>query len=539
MMKRYLYLMLLLIFFTPIVFAIDDSNNGYHLPQFSQKIVPEFIERPIEYNQVLPKASNLIDLTDDKKRFFVKKIRIKNNTVLTRVTLLPIIETYVGKKVSMAQLYQLRFEINQLYIKEGFISSGVYLPDQKITDGTVIFNAIEGKLGDLEIAGNKNLSRQYFVTKFKRFFTSALNVNSLREKIEELKMHPSINHIHSVLEPGERTGLSTLKIRISEVTPFQLSLGVDNYRSPVIGSERLYIVGIHKNVTGYSDSLSAQVGITKGLKDYSVQYKIPFEKLNSAVALYFIQSDAQILESNQVDLDLESHSRLLGLKWSWKGASGLGYSGGYENSRSKIDGLPSICDSDGTGSDKTCALHIVVLDTFWNSSADYQKQNISFTVRKGLAAGYQEFTTINTLYDYSRSIKSINAMLRLDSKFQYAIDDIPDSEKMSLGGVSTVRGYRENTLVRDIGLRVSGEWIQALGYWNTYITTFIDYGLAWNKVSASNKEHLISVGGGLSWRGIKALNTEIFLGVPLLKRPVEYDNLQDYGLHLSLQYQVF
>lgn len=521
-------------------------DAGYQLPQFSHKIVPEFLNNKIGIKQVLPKFSHSLNKNQLDQRVLVKKVRIQGNTVLTRSVLMPLIKNYVGNSITGSQLNQLAFEITQLYIEQGYINSGVVLPDQKIENGTVIFLALEGKLGKVRVSGNHSLKLSYFSNQVKDNDTP-LNINMLQEQINEIKNNPIIETLHAEILPGKKPGLAELRIDVVEKKIYQLTTGIDNYRSPGIGAERVFISARHRNITGNSDSLSGQVGITKGLKDYSLKYMFPINLINSKLAAYYVNSDAQIIEDDP-SVKIESESSLIGFNWlfdqRWSGTTTSSYIAGYEQftNKTRIAGSASGCGTSGE-----CESNILILSANWDKKSNKRQQHTNFTLRKGLSsndakrltsAGNPNTTAFYTHWQITQALSRSLGMFRLNSKLQYAMDTLVGSEKFSLGGVSTVRGYRENTVVRDNGFLFSSEWIQKTQFIGTFITAFVDYGVGWNNEISTNKDHLLSMGGGIAWQKMKSINTELFVGVPLLQRPDELKNLQDFGVHFSFRYHI-
>jgi len=549
-LNRYFYV--LSVFFVSIsnglAVTLDAGDAGYQLPQFSHKIVPEFLNNEVSVKQVLPKISDSLKNNQRNQRVLVKKVRIQGNTVLTRSALLPIIKDYVGSTITNSQLHQMAFEITQLYIENGYINSGVILPDQEIENGTVIFLAIEGKLGNVYVTGNKSLGESYFVNQFKEK-NSPLNLNDLKSRLNEIKNNPLVESVNAEVLPSDNQALAELKINVVEKKAYQLTTGVDNYRSPGIGAERVFLSARHGNITGHSDLLTGQIGITRGLKDYSLKYILPINLISSKLSAYYVNSDAQIVE-NDPELKIESESSLIGFNWlldqRWSGKTTSSYVAGYEQLTSKtlIDGDSSVI---GCGESGECESNIIIISANWDKKTNRLQQHTNFTLRKGLnsqeskrltSVGNPNTAAFYTHWKITQSLSRGLGMFRLNSKLQYAMDSLVGSEKFSLGGVATVRGYRENSVVRDNGFLFSSEWIQKTSFKGTFITAFVDYGVGWNKEINTDKDHLLSMGGGVAWQKMKSINTELFVGVPLLQRPDEFKNLQDFGIHFSLLYHI-
>jgi hemolysin activation/secretion protein len=59
-------------------------------------------------------------------------------------------------------LEALRLDLTRLYIDHGYIISGAIIPDQTVTDGVITLHRIEGRLHDIEVAGQRWFRSGYF-----------------------------------------------------------------------------------------------------------------------------------------------------------------------------------------------------------------------------------------------------------------------------------------------------------------------------------------------------------------------------------------
>ncbi|QUY45966.1 ShlB/FhaC/HecB family hemolysin secretion/activation protein [Acaryochloris marina] len=126
---------------------------------------------------------------------------------------------------------------------------------------------------------------------------------------------------------------------------------------------------------------------------------------------------------------------------------------------------------------------------------------------------------------------------------QFADGPLIPSEQFSLGGVSTIRGFRQDGVTRDSGLFVSSELRVPLisGDSGTLqIVPFIDIGHAFNqgdRFLPDQSQTLASVGLGLRYDLGDSLSARIDYGIPLLNRSERRPTLQEEGLHLSVSWR--
>jgi hemolysin activation/secretion protein len=145
--------------------------------------------------------------------------------------------------------------------------------------------------------------------------------------------------------------------------------------------------------------------------------------------------------------------------------------------------------------------------------------------------------------------RSIQTLFRMD--LQLTSDPLLPLEQIAVGGRFSVRGYRENRLVRDNGFIASMEAGIPLSnnqWWGDMVqlVPFVDFGTAWNTtIPTPSPRTLASVGMGLRWsltipRPILwTPQFEIYWGLPLRHATTSGGDLQDMGIHLQFAVVAF
>jgi hemolysin activation/secretion protein len=113
-----------------------------------------------------------------------------------------------------------------------------------------------------------------------------------------------------------------------------------------------------------------------------------------------------------------------------------------------------------------------------------------------------------------------------------------------VGGVNTVRGYRENQLVRDRAVVASLElrfpvWFNKAGASLLELAPFVDIGGAWNVHETRTPETLASTGLGLVLTPNKHFDAQLFWGYRLREIDLPDNNPQDLGLHFRIRIAAF
>ena len=152
---------------------------------------------------------------------------------------------------------------------------------------------------------------------------------------------------------------------------------------------------------------------------------------------------------------------------------------------------------------------------------------------------------------YVRRLDPSDTRVVLRGAAQWTDDRLLSLEKFAVGGVGSVRGYREDLQTGDRGWNTSLEFhIPVLdlppiipdsdvgGGQLTFIP-FIDAGRAWN-IDGVKSGTLVSVGAGLAWDITPNVQATLFFGRGLMNRPDPADdNIQDIGIHFSLSANLY
>lgn len=125
---------------------------------------------------------------------------------------------------------------------------------------------------------------------------------------------------------------------------------------------------------------------------------------------------------------------------------------------------------------------------------------------------------------------------------QLTPDSLLPLEQFSVGGIDTVRGYRQNQLVTDNGVLGSLEVRLPIASDPGVLQhrPFFDIGTAWNKGETDPSPSAIaSLDLGLTWAINPNLDVRLNYGIPLMSIDNQGSSLQDSGFNFSVGYQIF
>jgi len=122
---------------------------------------------------------------------------------------------------------------------------------------------------------------------------------------------------------------------------------------------------------------------------------------------------------------------------------------------------------------------------------------------------------------------------------QYSPTTLLSVEKFALGGLDSVRGYRQNQVVRDNAVlgTIEGRY-QLESVAGLELVVFTDYGAGENANDAlsQGRDSLSSIGTGISYQSLSGLSAELFFAHGFQDVEVSHYDLQDEGIHFRLSY---
>ncbi len=482
---------------------------------------------------------------------YIQAVELMDSTVLSESEVQDIAAPYLGRRLNFVDLDRLRQALSRAYQEKGFISSGVIVPDQRLENATIRFKAVEGELQAVHLSGNHTLNSRYIESRILKGIDRPLDIDQLHDNLQQLRADPLINSVQTRLVPGQELGDSELLVEVDENDRHHFTLGANNYRSPSVGAEQAYFSYQNSNLTGWGDHLSVDLGLTEGVDEIGFNYFIPFNKDGSIFYFNYQEFDAAVVEEPFDEIDLESDLKRyrFGLEHVLHRTttSTLAANLSLERKRSSTEvlGQPfSFAEGIENG---VARLSVAELGLAWTWRRMDRVLVLSSSYRKGLdiwnatrvngaADGRFDSWTNQLVYAQDIAWRDSRSIVRINS--QLTNDPLLAIEKLAVGGVDTVRGYRENQLLGDNGVILSMELRIPLAsdYTALHLIPFVDMGRSWNK-RQSGKRNLHSVGLGLHWRPNPQLSVEFFWGWALDDVDNPNDDLQDEGIHFDIRYQ--
>jgi hemolysin activation/secretion protein len=414
----------------------------------------------------------------------------------------------------------------------------------------------------VSIEGNNWFEKGFLSDRIKLSAAPPLNLVPLQERLQLMQQDPRIQSLHAELRPGSRPGESELKVKVEEKPPISVWLAFNNYQSPSVGAERGMVTLAHQNISGHGDPFSVTYAYSDGLNPMlDVWYAVPLNVYDTTLMLRYRRNDTKVVDDIFGPLNIVSKTE--GVEISLRqplyrtlnNEVAMTLAGEYEYNRTWLDGEP-FSFSAGVDNGRSIVVPIR-LSHDWT----YRSQRQVFAARSRISFGTNMLgaTTTNQAnapdsqflawlgqFQYARIFDLLDSQLLARVDIQRSNSALLPVEQLGMGGRFTVRGYRENHLVRDEGVIASLETRIPLlqNYrWADYLQfcQFIDYGQGKSKLEPNpSSTDMSSIGLGLRWAAtpIKLpfemrVETEAYWGHQLRHVENLHKDLQDDGIHLQ------
>lgn len=409
----------------------------------------------------------------DKRCFTIRKIHLLGAALLSPADQAAILKPYNGQCLSVGQLNQLLRDITHHYLGRGYVTTRAYLPQQDLASDTLRVMVVEGQLEGLD--SSELASERELAISFPGAPGGILNLRELEQLVEQLNRLPS-RQAQLELVPGEQVGGSRVQLQGQRSKPWRVSLARHNDGQLSTGEQQWGLGLDWDSPLGLADQLNLRAG-RDALSDryrhshnQSLNYSLPYGWWNFnysySQSYYRTQSEANGFAFDQ-DGDSKTHAlraeRVLHRDSLSKTAVNLGAS----HLRSNNFILGNLID---VSSQRLSEAQLGfnhgrrIGSAFINADLGWQHGIGAFAAqRSGDPQGGQP---VARYHKYSLTLSYLQPFQRWGESFSFdslangqrSEDVLYSPQRISVGGLSSVRGFKEQSLAGDSG-----------GYWRNQL----------------------------------------------------------------------
>ena len=474
-----------------------------------------------------------------KVKFFLQRMIIKGSTIYDKRNFSRLFRKYLHRRINLEQVYNIAQEITNMYRSDGYILSKAVVPPQKIEEGIVQIDVIEGFVDRVAIQGQVRGPRK-LLNNYRRALLKSrpLKARDLERYLLLVDDLPGVS-VKSVLTPSRfKQGATNLTLILNNKN-YDGSLGIDNRGTKFNGP-----IQINAGVSGNSflkfyERMGLQGVVTSNpdeLSFFSGFYEKPIS--SEGTKLYFSGSISNSEPGSSLkDFEVVGESKTFTLRISHpfirsRSENFNGYFG-YTNRDTETEILGQLDSED--------RLRIFNLGISYDFVDKYRGVNlVSFNLSRGLdifdstetgsenltrSAGHSDFTKITG--EALRLQQLAPSWMLLGSlSWQYSFDKLLASEEFGVGGAQYGRAYDSSEITGDQGLAFKFELQKAFQPKKKYLRglqayTFFDYGKVWNRIetaTGSKTQDIYSMG-----LGVRFNLTDVISGYVEWNKPLDED----------------
>lgn len=384
----------------------------------------------------------------------VAHFTFSGNTLFKAEELEPLVADYEGHPITLAQLYEAADKVADFYNQKGYPLASVNVPAQKVKDGTVRLDVVEGRVGKIGFEGNHRY-REDILGGFAHHTkpNEVYRTGPLEEDLQALNALPGLA-ARAVIEPGKDYGSSNVTVKVQE-DPIDGYVVMDNYGRKDTGEYRVSGSVTLNNPTGIADQLtvlgthSTNDRLNYGYFDYSVPVDFSGTRLDVNFGhAYFKTAPVNVSgKNNNFQLSL-FHPWLRSSTDTFTTSAGLIHT----DANADLFGVLSLSNTN---------INLLNLSATWahtwENSAVTQyvvdlHTNFSHATRD--KSGVE-----NRNRERARLELNVQHLQPLPAKMQFLVqfdgvyshDPLADTEQMSLGGPTSIRGFPSSEVRGDRG----------------------------------------------------------------------------------------
>lgn len=429
---------------------------------------------------VLPQLAEPASRSTDTTPIEVKRLRVTGSTVFSAEVLEALIADVAGQQRSLRELQIAAAKITAHYRRAGYTLARAYLPQQKMQEGVVTIEVLEGKLEKAQIDNASRLSDTVVQARLSGVKTGeAFNKSATDRALLLLSDTPGAGAVDSRFAPGSQRGESVLVTKLGGAPLVSGRVEGDNHGGLYTGRNRLGASADLNSALGYGERFSGKLLASDGeLYNGRLAALVPLG--NDGLTLGAAASyNTYALGNTFSALDAVGHSTTaeLNVRYPWVRSVDFNlYSqAGYEYRKLKDEVRSTATVTEKNINVSNLSLFGDLRDSLGGGGLTQvnlilSSGHLSFDSPSAAAIDAVGAKTAGSYTKLSLSLERQQALpanfsLNLQLRGQWTDDNLDSSEKFGLGGPYGVRAYASSEALGDRGWFGSVELRYAITQW--------------------------------------------------------------------------
>jgi hemolysin activation/secretion protein len=183
---------------------------------------------------------------------------VVGNDLLSDETLESIFSKHVGTNVPLASVFDAQKELVLEYRNRGYDTVNVVRPPQRITNGILRLEVVEGTLAAINVVSNRYYSSNNVMRALPSLQTNMIpNDKIFGAELDRANANQD-RQIYPEIDPGPEPGTSILNLRVNDRLPLHAKTELNNQASPGTPELRLNSSAVYNNLWQQNHALGVQ-----------------------------------------------------------------------------------------------------------------------------------------------------------------------------------------------------------------------------------------------------------------------------------------
>ena len=379
---------------------------------------------------------------------------------------------------SINQLQEVAKKVAAYYDEHGYILAQAFIPAQKVADGVVIVQVLEGRLAKVKVEGNKKYPASTLIRPFKPLVGAPVDKDSIESALLTLTNYPGLTAF-GVLGAGSEVGTTDLTLRVQSEERFRLETVIDNYGTQYAGEYRAQLTLTINDPLHMADRLKLTglyaSGVSSGTSHGGyggADYEIPVFSPNDSLHLVHLTNQYNVGQAASAVTTAKSDGRTrvdeIGYRHDFDrtrlGSASIGVAFNVKSATfdsppsvdyddklttARIDGQWERVDTRFRGVDTVLLSYTHGFNGLLGALGAYNPADAANEHSSRLGAS-GEFNKFNLqMQRLQRITQYTSLVLRVDG--QYTRDPLVSLEQFSMGGPDSVRAYSVSEALAEKG----------------------------------------------------------------------------------------
>ncbi|MEE3649188.1 MULTISPECIES: ShlB/FhaC/HecB family hemolysin secretion/activation protein [unclassified Brenneria] len=401
--------------------------------------------------------------------FAIQAIRYNHSSLLSEKDKERLNNNYINRCINVNEINKLIHDVSNWYIERGYITSRAFIREQDLSSGVLQIDILEGRLQYIKI---DNESRRIIKQVFPGLAGEILNLRDIEQGMEQINRMPT-QQVSIEILPGSQPGYSIVNLTSKKQLPLTANISFDNSGQKSTGEQQLNGGLWGDNLLGLADQWfingghSSRFSAGQNAKNFQTGVSVPYGYWNlnydyawSRYRNDFLNRDFLWHSTGDSQTHRLSVSRVVFRNGDMKTSlsAGMAHRIGHNY-------LNDVLLQSSSRKLSTAIVGVNHSQKLWGGLATFNPAYSRGTrwfgaesdVGKDSDAPRAAFNKLTLAASYYHPITE-NISYLTNFYGQYSAQTLYGSEQVTLGGESSVRGFKEQYLSGNRG-----------GYWRNEI----------------------------------------------------------------------